>query len=171
MSRRKPPTDPMPEEYSDVIIKDEEVQQLIIQRSQPIEIPSATLHGNKNNLKNIKSFKKLRQTYKVSNQKTVFVTDMKNMLDHLDVGDNKFNLELLVEVSNIANEFFIYGESESRESTKIEAVHELLLPYFQGDSDILELMLVSVQKTIRKSTMFKRGIKRLYNFFCLIGKA
>ena len=169
MSRRKAPTDPIPEEYNDINIK--EVVHINEQSAKPVEIPSATLHGSKNNLKNIKSFKKLRQSYKVSNQKSIFVNDMKSMLDHLDVEDNKFNLELLVEVSNIANEFFIYGENESRESTKIEAVHELLLPYFQGDIDILEIMLVSVQNKIRKSTMLRRGIKRLYNFFCIIGKA
>jgi len=88
------------------------------------------------------------------------------MLNHLHVDDNKFNLELLIEVSNIANEFFIYGEKDAREESKYQAVHELLLPYFQDDSDILETMLVSVQNKIKKSTFLRRILKRAYNFFC-----
>ena len=172
MSRKRIPTDPIPEVYQEHIATEDILNDVAEQINQkPINIPSATLHGSKNNLKKIKTFKKLRQSYKVTNQKTVFVTDMKNMLNHLDICDNKFNLELLVEVSNIANEFFIYGESDTRETSKTEAVHELLLPYFQDDEDILSIMIESVQNKIRKSSSLRRAVKRIYNFFCLIGKA
>ena len=136
-----------------------------------IEIPDATLHGAKNNLKKIKSFKKLRQSYKVSNQKGVFLNDMKNMLKHMDISNNEFNIDLLVEVSNIANEFFIYGKSEMRETSKAEAVYELLLPYFGDNVHLLSAMLESVQYKIRHSSRLKRLYKRVYNFFCTIGKA
>ena len=169
MSRRNNtislPTEPLPDAYKTQELNEESEIPVIKKVKQ---IPSATLHGNKNNLKKIKSFKSLRQSYKVSNQQTVFLTDMKTMLDHLSIDDNKFNLELLIEVSNIANQFFIYGNQNDREESKIQAVHELLLPYFQNDSDILEAMLVSVQNKIKKSTLARRLFKRVYNFFCSI---
>jgi hypothetical protein len=182
MSHRKAPNAPLPEVYKDIALSNalqdsteanhiEYELPLTTTNNQQINIPPATLHGNKNNLKKIKSFKKLRQSYKVSNQKSIFISDMKNMLNHLDTEENKFNLELLVEVSNIANEFFIYGESDLREQTKVEAVQELLLPYFQDDNAILEIMLVSAKNKIRKSSALRRVVKRVYNFFCLIGKA
>ena len=134
-------------------------------------IPPATLHGSKNNLKNIKSFRKLRQTYKVSNQKSIFLTDMKSVLGHLNIDENKMNLELLIEVSNIANEFFIYGKKTLREESKIEAVRELLLPYFLNDSVVLDSMLISMEKKISKSTAVKRYLRRMRNFFFSTTKA
>ena len=127
------------------------------------DVPLSTIHGH--DLKKIKSFKKLRQSYKISNQKSVFITDMKSMLAHLDVTENKLNLQLLVEVCNIANEFFIYGKKHLRESTKIEAVHELLLPYFLDDTSVLETMIQSVQHKIVKSTILRRTWKRVMNYF------
>jgi hypothetical protein len=83
--------------------------------------------GKHNNLKKIKSFRKLRQSYKIDNQKSIFLNDMQSMLSHMNTDDNELNLELMVEISNIANEFFIYGDSKTRETSKSEAVHELLL--------------------------------------------
>ena len=127
------------------------------------DVPLSTIHGH--DLKKIKSFKKLRQSYKISNQKSVFITDMKSMLAHLDVTENKLNLQLLVEVCNIANEFFIYGKKHLSESTKIEAVHELLLPYFLDDTSVLETMIQSVQHKIIKSTILRRTWKRVINYF------
>lgn len=164
MSRRNIPlpNEPMPEVYR---TEEKEVIDIpVIKRGDNIKIPPATLHGH--NLKKIKSFKKLRQGYKISNQKSIFLADMRSMLEHLNTDDNKFNLELLVEVSNIANEFFIYGDKETREHSKMEAVQELLLPYFQNDSLILETMLTSVSNKIKKSTFLRRFFKRVYNFFC-----
>ena len=133
------------------------------------DVSLSTIHGH--DLKKIKSFKKLRQSYKISNQKSVFITDMKSMLAHLDVTENKLNLQFLVEVCNIANEFFIYGKSDMRETSKAEAVYELLLPYFGDNVHLLSAMLESVQYKIRHSTRLKRLYKRVYNFFCTIGKA
>lgn len=175
MSHRKAPNAPVPEVYKDIALSNAlqdsteanhiEYELPLSTNDQPINIPSATLHGSRNNLKKIKSFKKLRQSYKVSNQKSIFLADMKTMLSHLNTKDNKMNLELLIEVSNIANEFFIYGDKASREESKIQAVHELLLPYFLNDNDILETMLISVQNKIKKSNVAKRVLKRLTNFF------
>jgi len=78
------------------------------QASELHVLPSATLHGKHNNLKKIKSFRKLRQSYKIDNQKSIFLNDMQSMLSHMNTDENELNLELMVEICNIANEFFIY---------------------------------------------------------------
>ena len=161
MSRRnnniQPPKEPVPEEYKNIVPKD-----VLPQR---IDVPKATLHGSKNNLKRIRSFKKLRQKYKVSNQKTIFINDMKAMLDHMDKEENRLDIDLLVEVNNIAESFFIYGSKEEREQSKKEAVQELLLPYFFDNETILETMISSVSYKIKKSNIFRRCYSRVYNFF------
>ena len=161
MSRKNLPSEPIPEVYKS-INKAETVEEKVIEDNIK-QIPKKTLYGS--NLKRIKSFKNLRKSYKISNQKQVFITDMKNMLFHLDTNTNKFNLELLVEVCNIANQFFIYGSSENREASKSEAIYELLLPYFQNDITILTSMLESVQGKIIKSTTLRRLYRRLKNYF------
>jgi hypothetical protein len=135
------------------------------QASELHVLPSATLHGKHNNLKKIKSFRKLRQSYKIDNQKSIFLNDMQSMLSHMNTDENELNLELMVEICNIANEFFIYGESETRETSKSEAVHELLLPYFRDDELLLNTMFDSVQHKIVKSNFIKRLLKRVKNFF------
>jgi hypothetical protein len=128
-------------------------------------VPLATLHGNHNNLKKIKSFKKLRQSYKIDNQKSIFVNDMESMLSHMSADENELNLELMVEICNIANEFFIYGETKTRETSKTDAIHEFLLPYFRDDELLLNTMFDSVQHKIVKSNFVKRAFKRIKNFF------
>jgi len=60
---------------------------------------------------------------------------------------------------------YIYGESETRETSKSEAVHELLLPYFRDDELLLNTMFDSVQHKIVKSNFIKRLLKRVKNFF------
>ena len=169
MSRRSAPTDSIPEIClnNTIVNKNDEVKTIEPDEtlSEIKEIPNATLYGNRNNLKKIKSFKNLRQSYKVSNQKSVFVTDMKNMLKHLDVVSNKMNLELLIEIMNIANAFFIYGQKVLREKSKMEAVYELMLPYFMDDQLILGTMLMSVKHKIIKSNVIKRLYRRTKNYF------
>lgn len=174
MSRRNQPTELYTSKDIDNVITNIENQIKVTGELHDVpilEIPTATLYGSKNNLKKIKSFKKLRQSYKVSNQKGIFINDMKNMLKHMDISNNEFNIDLLVEVSNIANDFFIYGKSNMREQSKAEAVYELLLPYFGDNVHLLSAMLESVQYKIRHSSRLKRLYKRVYNFFCTIGKA
>ena len=146
-------------------LKFPEEPEVINQDNKLHVVPVATLHGSRNNLKKIKSFKKLRQSYKIDNQKSVFVNDMQSMLSHMSTDENELNLELLVEIANIANEFFIYGKSETRETSKTSAVQELLLPYFRDDERLLNAMFDSVQHKIVKSNFVKRAYKRVKNWF------
>ena len=98
------------------------------------EIPKSKLNGH--NLKRIKSFKKQRQSYKMSNQQSVFKNDISNLLKHLAISENKLNTDLLCEIMTIANSFFIYGSSEERKQNIDECVKEMMLPYFLDDDDV-----------------------------------
>lgn len=118
---------------------------------------STILRGD--NLKRIKSFKQLRRSYKLSNQHSVFVNDMQQLLSHLDVQSNKMNLELLLELCNCAEQYFIYGTDIEREQSKSDAIRELLTPFFIDES-ILEKMLESISHKIIRSTAIKRALKR-----------
>jgi len=125
-------------------------------------IPCSTLHGS--NLKKIKSFKNMRRNYKLCNQQKIFITDLKQMLAHMDISQNTLNTELLIEVCNIANQFFIYGANEDREKSKLEAIHELLEPYFVSP-EILDVIMNSVKHKITTSNFIKRLYRRTKNLF------
>ena len=125
-------------------------------------VPCATLHGS--NLKKIKSFKTMRRSYKLDNQQKIFITDVKQMLMHMDPSLNMGNVELLIEVCNCANQFFIYGQTEDREKSKLEAIHELMLPYFMNEKWLNTIMDV-VQYKITKSNFLKRLYRRTKNLF------
>ena len=169
MSRRNQPIVNIPDESiidnSGDELKSHDKPEMIKQDSVLHNVPLATLHGKHNNLKKIKSFKKLRQSYKIDNQKSIFITDMKSMLSHMNIDENELNLELLIEIANIANDFFIYGKSETREMSKFSAVQELLLPYFRNDEVLLNTMFNSVQHKIIKSNFIKRVYRRVKNWF------
>ena len=125
-------------------------------------VPSAKLHGC--NLKKIKSFKNMRRSYKLDNQQKIFITDVKQMLMHMDISLNIGNIELLIEICNIANQFFIYGETDDREKSKLEAIHELMLPYFINEK-WLNIIMNSIQHKITKSNFLKRLYRRGKSFF------
>ena len=89
------------------------------------EIPANSLYGV--NLKKIKSYKNIRRSYKIKNQKQVFLTDLKQVLREFPFYDHQYNDELLVEILNIAEVYFCYGSKEEREKVKFEAIQELML--------------------------------------------
>ena len=158
MSRINLPREPVPEIYKKEVLPDTKPDDVK-------DIPKATLYGNKNNLKKIKSFRSLRQNYKLINQKSVFISDMQKMLDYMDISENRLNTELIIEVSNIAHEFFIYGDKVIREESKFNAVKELLLPYCNNDEFLFTTLLNSVNHKIKKSTLVRRLYRRVKNYF------
>ena len=64
---------------------------------------------------------------------------MKVVLNEYSPSDkeNQYNDELLIEVLNIAEEFFINKDSTEREVYKKDCVIELLLPYFNNNKQLL----------------------------------
>ena len=79
----------------------------VVEKNELKDIPPKQLFNY--NLKQLKSFKKIRQSYKLKNLKYTFLSDMKVVLnEYLPTDkDNQYNDELLIEVLNIAEEYFI----------------------------------------------------------------
>jgi len=116
-------------------------------------------------LKKIKSYRKLRRNFKINNSKLVFINDMKSILVCFQLEEHKLDTELLIEVLNIAESFFIYGNKQEREDCKLEAVRELMLPYFFDNELILDKSIANVYHRVKKSNLAKRVWSRLINFF------
>ena len=127
------------------------------------EIPANSLYGV--NLKKIKSYKNIRRSYKIKNQKQVFLTDLKQVLREFPFMDHQYNDELLVEILNIAEVYFCYGDKEEREKVKSEAIKELMLPYFKEDEQLLLKTISHIWCKVSKSNAFKRTWQRFKLFF------
>ena len=127
------------------------------------DIPPKRVYNH--DLKKIKSYRKLRRNHKINNSKLVFVNDMKAILECFKIVNHQLDTELLIEVLNIAESFFIYGNKEERTDCKIEAVKELMLPYFFNNELILDKSISNVYHRVVKSNLVKRVWRRLLNFF------
>lgn len=116
------------------------------------------------NLKKLASFKQIKKNYKLQSQKDIFVSDVRSLLQHLDKDEHEYDIELLIEVLNACEEFFIYGSSEEREQCKMDAIHELMMEYF-GNEHVLNKFIGTVKNQIKKSNFLKRTLKKIKNFF------
>ncbi len=131
--------------------------------TQPVQIPPKSLYGS--NLKKIKSFKKLRRGYKLQNQKSIFLHDLKELLRNFDTTTHKYDDSLLIEILNIAESFFIYGKTEDREKIKKECIFDIMLPYFANDSELLSKTISHVWRHVSKSSLRRRLWSRFKIFF------
>ena len=127
------------------------------------EIPPNTIYGC--NLKKIKSYKNIRKSYKLKNQKQVFITDLRAVLNEFPTVNHQYNDELLVEILNIAECYFIYGDKNERETVKNESILEIMKPYFKNDEELLMKTITHVWHKVSKSNMFKRSLQRFKLFF------
>ena len=80
--------------------------------------------------------------------------------------ENQYNDELLLEVLNIAEEFFINKNKEERETYKKECVIDLMLPYFINDKQLLMKTIQLVDHRVKKVGLMKRLYFRFKIFFC-----
>lgn len=129
---------------------------------KPVDaLPKSKVYSS---IKRLSSFKQLKSNYKMQTQKEIFVTDVRALLQHLDIKEHKFDTELLVEVLNACEEYFVYGEFKDREESKSEAVKELMTDFF--DSDLVLNKFVDVLGSkVKRSTPLRRLMKKIYNFF------
>jgi hypothetical protein len=116
------------------------------------------------NLKKLASFKQIKKNYKLQSQKDIFVSDVRSLLQHLDKDDHEYDIELLIEVLNACEEFFIYGNKEERAQCKADAINELMIDYF-GNEQVLNKFIGTVKNQIKKSNFIKRTLKKIKNFF------
>lgn len=117
-----------------------------------------------NNLKKLASFKQIKKNYKLQSQKDIFVSDVRSLLQHLDKDEHEYDIELLIEVLNACEEFFIYGNKEERNQCKAEAINELMIDYF-GNEQVLNKFIGTIKNQIKKSNFVKRTLKKIKNFF------
>ena len=117
-----------------------------------------------NNLKKLSSFKQIKKNYKLQSQKDIFVSDVRSLLQHLDKDEHEYDIELLIEVLNACEEFFIYGNQEERTQCKIDAINELMIDYF-GNEQVLNKFIGTIKNQIKKSNFLKRTLKKIKNFF------
>ena len=139
----------------------------VVEKNELKDIPPKQLFNY--NLKQLKSFKKIRQSYKLKNLKYTFLSDMKIVLnEYLPTDkDNQYNDELLIEVLNIAEEYFISKDKVERDTQKKDCVIELLLPYFNNDKQLLLKTIQLVDHRIKKVGLVRRLYLRGKLFFCL----
>ena len=145
------------------LTKNELDPDLSASENHPVQIPPKSLYGS--NLKKIKSFKKLRRGYKLQNQKSIFLHDLKELLRNFDTTQHKYDDSLLIEILNIAESFFIYGKTEDREQIKKECIFDIMLPYFANDSDLLAKTITHVWRHVSKSTVRRRLWSKFKIFF------
>ena len=126
-------------------------------------VPPSVIYGH--SLKKIKSYKNVRREYKLSNQKTVFLQDVGAILKEFPVENHTYDDELLIEISNIAEKYFVYGSKDERNKIKQEALDELMLPYFKDDLQLLHKTIQHVWKKIKKTNVLKRVWSRTKHFF------
>ena len=127
------------------------------------DVPPNTIYGH--NLKKISSYNKLRKGYKLSNQKAIFLNDIKAILKEFPPANHQYDDELLVEILNIAEAYFIYGSAVDREKVKQDCIMELLLPYFKNDVELLFKTISHVWNNVKKTNIAKRSWSRFKNFF------
>ena len=144
------PTEPVPQAY---------------RKNEMDSLPAKNLYGI--DLKQLKSFKKLRQNFKKQELKTVFLHDVKQILSQLDCnGEDRFNSDLLVAILNLAEQFFVYPKNrEEREQLKLESVIELMLPFFDNNQEYLVNAIGNVSNQVKKSNVLKRVYARMKLFF------
>ena len=129
------------------------------------KIPPSNLYGH--SLKKMKSYSKIRRGYKLSNQKKIFLGDVHAILEEFTPDDHKYDDELLIEILDLAEKYFVYGTKEDRECVKSDCVLELMKPFFNGDEILIEKTISNVWHRVNKSNSFRRGFTRFKNFFCL----
>lgn len=117
------------------------------------------------NLKRLKSYNKIRRSQKINIQKSVFMNDLELILAQFPPSDHMYDDELLITYLNICESYFCYNSKEERTAAKQEA-YELMLPYFQDDSKLLEKSISHVWKKVNKSNLCKRLWSRV-KFFLL----
>jgi len=144
------------EQVEEEVKKEESVSQSVSH-----ELPKSDLYKR---LKKLSSFKQIKKNYKLESQKEQFVNDLKMLFKHLDVQEHKFDTELLLELLNSTEEYYVYGSKEEREKQKDSTVKELMLPFFENEK-ILMSFVNTLQDKVKKSNMFRRFVKRVFHFF------
>ena len=132
----------------------------------PSDVPKKSLYGH--DLKKLKSFKKIRQSAKLINKRNQFIHDLESILKFLPASDidNDLDDEILIEVMELAESHFFYGDKETRDYEKQASVLQVMLPYFRNDVKILQKTMNNVFHRVKKLSRRSRTWKKFKVFFC-----
>jgi len=152
-----------PEETSNVSVVPD--APIVAESKHDLFVPENKLYGY--DLKRLKSFRKIRKTYKMSNMKKTFINDLKIVLGEYSPQslDNQLNHELLLELMNISEEYFFYGTKVERQENKRSSIIQLMLPYFRNDEILLTKTMSLIEHQVKKSCFRKRMYQRFKYFF------
>jgi len=117
------------------------------------------------NLKKYESFKLARSSIKLNNQEALAITELNQWLSNIDVQLNSMNIQLLIDVVNFLHQYFIYGCESDRQDSINRVMYQCMTKYFKNDRDVIDVLLKSSKKLIKKSTMLSRRIAKTRNFF------
>lgn len=138
-------------------------QEVKLEEKNETQLPPRTdINGKKIRLKN---YKDLRTLHKISKQRELFISHLKVILKEYNPNDNQLDDEMLIEVLNIAEEYFYIGNKDQRNEAKQSAVKEIMLPYFMNNDLILDKSIANIYHKVRKSNWVKRSLKRVSHFF------
>ena len=107
----------------------------------------------------------MRRGYKLQNQRAIFINDLKQLLKQFPAELHQYDDELLIEILNIAESFFIYGEAKEREAIKVQCIEELMKPYFKNDGELLLKTIGHVWQHVNKSNLRRRLWARFTKIF------
>jgi hypothetical protein len=150
------PTEEMPEAYKEMLKVKPQEQQV------QMELPKTDVYKG---MKKLSSFKKIKRTYKLEHQKQQFLTDLKELFQHLKLTDHQYDTDLLVEFLNSTEAYFIYGSKDEREQSKYDVLLEIMTPFFGNKQDVLLKFVETIDNKVKKTNLFKRIYRRFYNFF------
>lgn len=129
---------------------------------EELTLPKADIYKR---LKKLSSFKKIKKTYKLEQQKSQFLVDLGELFKHLDVKDHQYDVELLLELINATEQYFIYGDKEDRTKSKREVIEIIMLKFFDNKVEVLDKFINVISNRVKKSNVLRRSYRRVYNFF------
>lgn len=129
-------------------------------------VPPKILNGH--NFKKFKSFNIIREGYKLNNSKQSFTKSLQNILIEYPVNDNDMNDELLLQVLNYSEGFFLQNNYKEREKIKKEAIFSIMKPYYRNEDKLLDNSINNLWHRVKKLSLFKRLCIRLKHFFSRI---
>jgi hypothetical protein len=167
MKKLSAPSNP-PEAYTNMVrspsVLKTETDITSVDLNEPeTRVPASRVYNY--NLKKMKSFKQIRRSRKMTNQKALFIYDLGIVLNDYSSVDHDLDSDLLVHILNISEQYFIYGTKEERELMKMEAVKTLMAKYFRDDDVLLNKFITQVWPKVIKSNLFKRVWSRFTLFF------
>lgn len=130
------------------------------QSKEPLNFDSSIFRGI--DLTQLEGLEEIKSDRKSEDKYGLFVSEIKKLLSHFDIGTKKYNHKLLLFVCQVAED--VFSKSNSGE-LKERAVIEAVAPFFDGNEQLISTMIQMVYPQIIKSNMLRRFKKSLCKFF------